>query len=237
MTWILLVVLAALILAVSRRKALGPSANLAIGILAGVALALVIFRAVSREAPRTRATRVEQAFSYACGFVLAEQVAAAMEPGPVIVLQHPRSILDEAGREAELDGVREGLGDGNWSLKDVAVDLGDAGMVEAVVSGAAPHPLNAQKIMDCLEQEPGAVAFISFIGLPHASPGALRGKVPPFFVVETARTQFNEWWQSGLLGAVAKLELSPERGDPNPKAPPGELFGHRFLLLTKMPRP
>jgi hypothetical protein len=237
MSWILIIVLAALVAAVSRRKSLGPSANLVIGILAGLALALVIFRAVSHEAPRTRATRVEQAFSYACGFVLAEQVAAAVEPGPVIVLQHPRSILDKAGREAELDGVREGLGDGNWSLKDVAVDLGDASMVEAVVSGAAPHPLNAQKIMDYLEQEPGAVAFISFIGLPHASPASLKGKVPPFFVAETAHTQFDEWWRSGLLGAVAKLELSPQREDPDLKAPPGELFGHRFLLLTKMPRP
>jgi hypothetical protein len=108
-------------------------------------------------------------------------------------------------------------------------------MTEAVVSGAAEHPLNTAKIRACLQAAPDAVAFVSFVGLPHASPALLQGKAPPFFVVETSQPDIREWWQSGLLGAVAQLELQSTGQKPNPKAPPEELFAYRYRLLTRTP--
>lgn len=230
MTLGLIAILVAVVIVYRMRESLGrPKAHALLGVLLVAGIVLMGFT-VHREL--TGGANIAEPVHASPGFVLGREISAAFPDGGTVIAFDfaPGQSAEKRIYHARLDGLRQGLDASRFEVVSATSRLTPQDL--ASLDGSM---LPLDSFQDAADQHPGAVAMVSFLGLPRARKVKDLAALPSIYAVELNNPGAAQAYvQKGLIpAAVCYLPTADWRQEPERGAGAEDVFAMFYVLLTK----
>lgn len=231
MTLVVIIVLAAVVVVYAVRDRLGRSlANLLLGVLLVVGLALMVLTLTGKLGGGGRIPEVLHASP---GYMLGQKIAETFpDGGTVISFDFAPGNNDVATRvyKARVDGLQRALGSGSFTVVEEGPE-----QAEGLLAEFSEEGLSAALLLEAAGKHPDAVAMVSFVGLPNARDrGSLKG-IPPIYAFALGDPRMTRsYLQQGIVPAVVSYRPDADWGrEPTSKDSLEDVCAEFYILVTK----